>query len=126
MRKRYECDRRSRKDGNARRKKDARAWLDGYKATIACVRCGESHPACLQFHHPEGTKEVDTKGRQGTRNIAAMVHAGLSLKRIKANIEECEVLCANCHFKLHFDTALLAHPPSGCAIPFPQLELIPQ
>jgi ribosomal protein S21 len=27
---------------------------------------------------------------------------GVSLKRLKAEIEKCEVLCANCHAKEHY------------------------
>lgn len=35
-------------------------WFKEYKQTLSCIRCGEDHPACLQFHHrnPE-TKRIE-------------------------------------------------------------------
>ena len=30
---------------------ELKKWLSEYKSQLCCVECGESHPACLQFHH---------------------------------------------------------------------------
>ena len=61
-------------------------------AKTACVRCGESDPICLDFHHrDEGTKHLA---------IAAAVRKW-PLKRVMQEIEKCDILCANCHRKLH-------------------------
>jgi hypothetical protein len=36
-----------------RRQREIAAWFAELKTTLACRRCGESHPACLQFHQDE-------------------------------------------------------------------------
>lgn len=67
------------------------AWK-AYKSTLKCVRCGENHPACLDFHHRDPTQKKD---------ISQMVRNGTSLDLIKVEIAKCDVLCKNCHTKLH-------------------------
>jgi hypothetical protein len=76
-------------------KQRKRDWLLEYKKTLSCSKCGESHPACLEFHHinPE-TKEGD---------IASFAIYGWGIEKIKSEISKCTVLCANCHRKVHFD-----------------------
>lgn len=66
-------------------------YLKEYRAERGCMRCGERHPACLDFHHRDP--------KQKTFNIKQM--KSYSMKRIKAEIEKCDILCANCHRKLH-------------------------
>jgi hypothetical protein len=58
-----------------------------------CIRCGEVHPACLDFHHrnPE-----EKEGHIGEFRKFGM-------KRLLAEIAKCDVLCANCHRKFHHD-----------------------
>lgn len=65
-----------------------------YKKTLECEECGENHPACLDFHHIEDKNE----------NISTLVKRGHSMKKIREEIEKCEVLCANCHRKKHDTT----------------------
>ncbi len=31
-------------------------WLRIYKKDLKCIKCGESHPACLDFHHVDSKK----------------------------------------------------------------------
>lgn len=70
-------------------------WFKGLKATMCCCRCGESHPACLDFHHRDpATKEFD---------VSIATNRGFGRPRIKAEIAKCDVLCSNCHRKLHWD-----------------------
>ena len=78
-----------------KRAEEIRAWFDGYRATLSCSRCPESHAACLDFHHRDG---VEKDG-----NIGMMVRAGCSVARVKKEMLKCDVLCSNCHRKLHFD-----------------------
>lgn len=59
-----------------------------------CIRCGEKHPACLDFHHRNG--KLNKLG-----NIGQIRR--YSFPRILAEIEKCDVLCANCHRKHHYD-----------------------
>ena len=77
----------------AKRREEISAWYREYKATLACTHCGEKHPACLDSHHRDpGEKEF---------RISAFGYMGWSKERILAEIAKCDVLCANCHRKLH-------------------------
>lgn len=77
------------------RKNQIRDWMEELKSTLSCNRCPESHPACLDFHHrDESQKEFE---------VSNAVLMGRSIKRIKEEIAKCEVLCANCHRKHHYD-----------------------
>lgn len=69
-------------------------WLREYKATLGCTRCSENFPACLDFHH--------TNPAEKESGVGAAVRAGWSLKRIKAEVAKCIVLCKNCHAKEHW------------------------
>jgi DNA-directed RNA polymerase subunit M/transcription elongation factor TFIIS len=70
-----------------------RKWLVEYKKTLKCARCGESHPATLTFHHK---RRSEKKFEIGNALILKV-----SFKRLLAEIEKCEVICANCHAKEH-------------------------
>lgn len=59
-----------------------------------CVRCGEKHPACLDFHHRDGKESK-------LGNIGQFRKFGTD--RLLAEIAKCDVLCANCHRKHHYD-----------------------
>lgn len=68
-----------------------------YKKTLKCQRCGENHIACLDFHH-KNPAEKDFQIGVG--------YCSNSIKRIKEEIAKCDVLCANCHKKLHYNENL--------------------
>ena len=68
-------------------------WYVGIKESLQCSVCGESHIACIQFHHHNGDKEI---------SVSNMMVKGYGKKRILAEMAKCVVLCANCHFKLHW------------------------
>lgn len=75
------------------RRRELVAWFMELKGQLACARCGEDHPGCLQFHHPDPTaKEI---------SVCDAVRRGWSRKRILSELSKCEVLCANCHAKHH-------------------------
>jgi len=76
------------------RRQELRDWIKDYKASLKCERCGESHWSCLEFHHPNPNE------KEG--NVASFVSRGFSKERFLKEIEELEVLCANCHRKHHF------------------------
>ncbi len=78
---------------NKRFSESRRKWLIDYKKTLKCIRCGESHPATLIFHHK------DSLGK--SFEIGNAIVLGVGLKRLLAEIEKCEVICANCHAKEH-------------------------
>lgn len=62
---------------------------------VQCSQCGESHPATLDFHHRDKSEKEFS--------ISTAVANGSSLKRILAEIKKCDVLCSNCHRKVHWD-----------------------
>jgi predicted HNH restriction endonuclease len=56
-----------------------------------CVNCGESDPACIDFHHRNPEEKEFHVGRM----------QGKSEAKIIKEVEKCVCLCANCHRKLH-------------------------
>lgn len=78
------------------RRRELKRWLYEYKRDeCECARCGESDPACLDFHHvDEDEKEWDVSRR---------ANRGHSIENIRTEIEKCMVLCANCHRREHFE-----------------------
>ena len=68
--------------------KKARAEWNDYKATLSCTKCGQNHPATLDFHHivkDESNRQVNKLTSSG-KYLAA-----------REEIKKCMVLCANCH-----------------------------
>lgn len=59
-------------------------------------KCGEDHPAALQFHHKDPTTKsfsVSTKTMAATKQF--------NWVRIREELDKCELVCANCHAKHH-------------------------
>lgn len=72
---------------------ERRIWFNNYKNTLKCYTCEENHRACIEFHHRDPSKKK--------YNIAEMVIWGISKEKILKEIKKCDILCANCHKKLH-------------------------
>lgn len=79
------------RENNARLARITKEYIWSYKQDHPCKKCGETDPACLVFHH--------RKSEEKDNNISSMT----SLRAAKAEIEKCDVLCANCHMKLHYN-----------------------
>lgn len=78
-----------------RRRADLRRWFEELKRGKACLTCGEADPVCLNFHHRDpDQKEIA---------VADAVRNEWSNSRLLAEIAKCDVLCANCHAKRHFE-----------------------
>jgi hypothetical protein len=60
-----------------------------YLLTHPCVDCGEKDPVVLQFDHVRGVK------------LSTITNIRGSFERLKAEMEKCEVRCANCHLRRH-------------------------
>lgn len=63
------------------------AYIWAYKCSHPCVDCGEKDPIVLEFDHRAGTKLFNI-GEGGRHR---------SMHNLKAEIEKCDVRCANCH-----------------------------
>jgi len=64
-----------------------RAFIWSYLINHPCEACGEKNPILLEFHHRD-KKEF---------NISFGINQQVSIKRLSAEIQKCQVLCANCH-----------------------------
>jgi hypothetical protein len=64
------------------------AWLFDYFTTHPCTDCGESDPLVLEFDHL-GDKRFSISIGMRKKSWDAVL----------AEIEKCEVVCANCHRK---------------------------
>ena len=63
-------------------------FINEYKLTHPCIKCGEEDPMVLEFDHRDrGTKSF---------NIAHGA-ARKSLRLIEEEMAKCDVMCANCH-----------------------------
>jgi len=75
-----------------REQQKVRAKLREYKSECACEICGEDHPDVLDFHH----KSAEEKDGHISRLASSR-----GWSRVLKEIEKCQVLCSNCHRKLH-------------------------
>ena len=65
-------------------------FLD-YIKSLSCTKCGENHPATLDFDHIDRT--------QKTKTISSMIRGRETWEKILKEMEKCQVLCSNCHRK---------------------------
>jgi hypothetical protein len=65
----------------------AREVVVAYLAEHPCRDCGATDVAVLEFDHVDGK----------THDVAFLIGHGAPAERIHAEIERCEVRCANCH-----------------------------
>lgn len=70
-----------------RRRALARAYVVDLLTTGACADCGVAEPAVLEFDH------VGNK----TMEVGKLVREAYRLERVKSEIANCELVCANCH-----------------------------
>ena len=74
-------------------RKSKRKYLWDYKIKHPCKICGEDHPVCLGFHHRDKTKKES--------DVSSLINR--SWKKLKDEISKCDVICDNCHKKLHYN-----------------------
>lgn len=81
-------------DKTKRERNEVVNFVKQIKKNSSCKNCGENHPATLQFHHRDPKyKEFE---------IPDGINKGFCIKRIQKEIDKCDILCANCHFKEHY------------------------
>jgi len=74
---------------------ELRKYVLNIKQTSCCKVCGEKHIAVLDFHHRD-SKTKDT-------TVAIAINREWSIKRLQQEIDKCDILCSNCHRKLHWN-----------------------
>lgn len=65
-----------------------RRYVLEYLLEHPCVDCGETNPIVLEFDHVRGEKIME---------VSVMLGSMATFERIQAEIDKCEVRCANCH-----------------------------
>jgi len=50
-------------------------WFKQYKRNFKCEKCGEAHPACLDFHH-RGEKKAGVAELVSRKNTSKKAHKG--------------------------------------------------
>ena len=89
----HEENRNYRLQKQRRRRRETVAWFRKFKEKLECFYCDENHFACLDFHHINAGEKKEGLGR--------MVAQGQARATILREMSKCDVLCKNCHTKLH-------------------------
>ncbi|MDD4877049.1 MAG: hypothetical protein PHQ86_07995 [Dehalococcoidales bacterium] len=71
-------------------RKNKNNFLDNYKESRGCYICGESRRYVLEIHHKEEKKFLVNKACSKSKDL------------IKKELNNCKVICGNCHQKLHW------------------------
>lgn len=80
--------------GRLRKKQKRVEAILAIKLLGKCTDCGETHPACLSFHHLDSSKK--------TGSVMVMAKSGVSMERLIEELKKCILLCVNCHLKRHW------------------------
>lgn len=80
---------------NNERRRRLSSKMAEYKSKLFCIKCGQNHPATLDFHHIEK--------KPGDKKVNILLKDGNTWERIEAEMNKCLVLCANCHRIHHHD-----------------------
>jgi hypothetical protein len=78
-------------------KKIKRDEFYAFKSRLACTKCGENHPATLDFHHIVSDPT--------NKKITDLIRAGRFNFAMEEIMNKCVVLCSNCHRKHHYEEA---------------------
>lgn len=76
-------------------KKASRQQFLEFKSRLSCEKCGESHPATLDFHH--------VLRHPTNKKIYELTKNGAYDAAIQEIMHKCIVLCSNCHRKHHWE-----------------------
>ena len=92
-----ETERKRRQEAVERYRKNRKIVLLEYKGGIKCIRCGYDKPIpdVYEFHHRDPAEKDPSWG--------TMLRNNHSLDKFKAEVDKCDVLCANCHREVHWE-----------------------
>ena len=84
------CGRQVTRDRNKKQREERRAWIDEYKTSRGCCKCGyNDHPVALELNHIDPSEKAFT--------ISRVLGSGYTWPTVLAEIEKCNVMCSNCH-----------------------------
>ncbi len=92
----HASDQRQRMQANYQRGRD---WVHTYLKIHPCVDCGEADYRVLEFDHVRGKKK---------KAISAM--RPYAIETIEIEVAKCDIRCANCHKRRHFDEGYVWPP----------------
>lgn len=78
-----------RKERNKARREELRNVIAAHLASHPCVDCGLADPIVLEFDHRPGQAKHF--------NISESPRSCVAIATLKAEIDKCDVRCANCH-----------------------------
>lgn len=90
---------------SAKQREILRTYIYELKQKSRCYFCTEDEIVCLDFHHVNST--------QKEFSIAQAATKGVSLVRLKTEIDKCVLVCSNCHKKVHAGILVVMRCPSG-------------
>lgn len=99
----YAANKQSYAERTKRNKEAVRLWLREFKTGKPCTDCGVVYPHYVMDYDHLGDKEFEISDRPGSR----------SKKRLLAEIEKCELVCANCHRERSHQRRLAVASGSG-------------
>jgi Zn finger protein HypA/HybF involved in hydrogenase expression len=80
------------RDQAKKKNKKRRQFIDEYKSTCSCKKCGDIRSYVLDFHH------IDSNEKEFDLGDASKY----SIPRLKLELEKCITLCRNCHSEFHY------------------------
>lgn len=90
----------SRREQVRNRRRALKQRFRDYKRTLSCEKCGlsgQEAPWALDFHHHDaGRKEKVT-------SVSHLVSGGYGWETIMEEVAKCNVICANCHRREHYE-----------------------
>lgn len=95
QKKHYQNKKQYYKDKAKERRIHLKEKLNEIKESLSCEKCGENNIAALDFHH--------TNPEEKDFSLSTACSRGMSIKKIKEEIDKCMILCSNCHRKLHYE-----------------------
>jgi len=93
----YHRNKEKRQKKNRENKASAKEKWKAFKSTLACVQCGQNHPATLDFHHIER--------HPSNRKVNKLLTNKAYLQAMEET-KKCMVLCSNCHRIHHHNERL--------------------
>ena len=82
---------------NQRQRKRNKRQMAAYLLEHPCVDCGEADVRCLDFDHRDPQRK--------RANVGKLLADAQAWSRIQAEIDECDVRCANCHRRVTSERA---------------------